>query len=153
MTETETGYAEGWKPSPGDRVQGVVTDVTATDGGYGVYPVVTLRTPDGSEVAVHAFHTVLRKELARRRPGVGDELDITYLGKKSGGRSDRGYDAYRVKSSKDAPFNWDSELSGEEREAWASDEPPIESAPLPQPADPTTQFVSDGDKFGSEPPF
>lgn len=161
MSDDETGYAEGWKPEPGNAVKGVVTDIAATDNGWGPYPVLTLKREDGSEIAVHAFHDVLRKELARRRPGVGADLEITYLGlKKPKGGSGNGYHAYRVRSSTDAVgYDWDSELPGEQRR---NDEPPIPPAPIPQTNPAAAQFVSNSgptvqeraaESYGDAPPF
>lgn len=137
-TETQQDYATGWRPKTGDRVAGKVIDITATDGGYGVYPIVTLETEGGGEVAVHAFHTVLRRELARRRPKIGDKLEITYLGKRDAKSGTQGYDAYRVKSDKDVVgYDWDSELSPEERATAAPVEPdvPIDTTDLAEPDD------------------
>ncbi len=134
--EEAQDYATGWRPKAGDEVAGKVIDITATDGGYGVYPIVTLEVEGGGEVAIHAFHTVLRRELARRRPKIGDKLDITYLGKRDGKPGTQGYDAYRVKSDKDVVgYDWDSELSPEERANAAPVEPdvPIANDDLPEP--------------------
>lgn len=139
MTDTQTDvpesdYATGWRPTKGDKVAGTVTDISATDGGYGVYPIVTLGQEGGGEVAVHAFHTVLRRELARRRPQIGDELEITYLGKQQGKSGSIGYDGYRVKSNKDVQgYDWDLELPEEQRQSSA--DPPI-AASTPTPGDP-----------------
>jgi hypothetical protein len=132
LSTEETDYAQGWRPEKGDKVAGVVVDIAATDGGYGIYPIVTLRT-DSGEVAVHAFHTVLRRELARRRPSVGDEIEITYLGKQAGRSGDRGYDGYRVRSDKDVVgYDWSQELV--DAQPGAVDDPvapPIAPAPVP----------------------
>lgn len=138
MTES-TEYAQGWRPTAGDKVAGAIVDIAATDGGYGIYPIVTLRT-DSGEVAVHAFHTVLRRELARRRPSVGDELEITYLGKQAGKPGSAGYDGYRVRSNKDVVgYDWDSEMPDDARPAAAADPaaPPIAPADIPSASTPT----------------
>lgn len=142
MSTESTDYAQGWRPSPGDKVSGQIVDIAATDGGYGVYPIVTLRSEDGGEVAVHAFHTVLRRELARRRPVVGDELEITYLGKQQGKSGTQGYDGYRVRSNKDTVgYNWDQELAPEER-APAPIEPDV---PIDMPAAVAAPVAQDDD--------
>lgn len=159
----ETGYAEGWKPSPGDEVAGRVIDIAATDGGWGPYPVVTLAGEDGVEVAVHAFHDVLKSELARRRPKVGDELSIKYLGQPNG----KNYHAYRVRGGQEGEFDW-STFGGQPspQSPSSSAEPPIapsagasasqgssagvavDEAPLP-PSPPAPK----GEQFGDEAPF
>lgn len=145
----EEAQAEGWRPEPGARIVGTVIDIAANDMGYGPYAIVTLETASGP-IAVHAFHTVLRRELAKRRPKVGDQLDITYLGKKGeGGHFGKGYDNYRVKSDKDAAgYDWNRDLPG-----GADDDPadvPIEPTPVPTVAE--TEKARD-EQFGATPPF
>jgi hypothetical protein len=71
--------AEGWRPNPGDVAEGKVTEISEYDGGYGSYPVVTIETDEG-KVALHAFHTVLRNELARLNVQVGEPLAVLYAG-------------------------------------------------------------------------
>lgn len=133
MTE-ENGYAEGWKPQPGDTVKGTVVALDATDAGYGAYPIVTLRRDDGTEAAVHCFHTVLKQEIIDLEPAIGDPLEVTYVGRKGdGGNYGKGYESYRVRGKKKA-FSWDRFASlGEPRQdaAVASAAPPIEPAPVP----------------------
>ena len=88
----------GWKPEPGDKVIGLVAMIqTAGEGGeYGAYPLLTIRKSDGSGwVAVHAFHNVLRGEIARAEVGVGDVIGIKYNGKVEGGKFGK-YENYRV---------------------------------------------------------
>jgi hypothetical protein len=104
MTD-QNWFPEAWRPEPGDTVHGFVVKVAAADGDYGPYPVVTIRTtqlPQGEvDVAVHAFHDMLRSELADRQVQAGDQLTITYLGK----HPEKGYYGYRV-SGTDKPFDW-----------------------------------------------
>jgi hypothetical protein len=82
----------GWKPTAGDKLIGVVVDIDERDGGYGMYPVVTVMTDDGNQFAFHAFHTVAKSELAKARPVIGDNIGIKYLGKPEG----KNYESYRV---------------------------------------------------------
>ena len=56
------------------------------------YPVVTVETGDGQELAFHAFHTVARNELAKQRPVIGDRIGVAYHGKRDG----KNYESYRV---------------------------------------------------------
>jgi hypothetical protein len=58
-------FPSGWKPAPGDSIEGKIVDLDVRHGEYDPYPVVTLETSRGA-VAVHACHEVLRNELARR---------------------------------------------------------------------------------------
>src|SRR5215213_5893131 len=108
--DLERDYAPAWKPSEGDALVGVVVDVTEREGNFGRYPIVTLRTADGEELAVHAFHEVLQGELAKVAPKPGDELGIRYLGK----HPERGYHRYRVRRAGDtAEVDWGRYGGGE----------------------------------------
>ncbi|MHB8469999.1 MAG: hypothetical protein ACYDCH_09625 [Gaiellaceae bacterium] len=93
--------AEAWKPNAGDKIVGEVIDVDSRDGGFGLYPIVVLRTDAGDEYAVHGFHTVIRNELAKRPPRIGERLGIKYLGK-----SDKGYEAYKIVFETAAAVDW-----------------------------------------------
>jgi hypothetical protein len=95
-------YAQAWRPAPGDKLVGEITDLSVFDAGYGDYPVVTVRTDDGTERSFHALHEVAQSELARVRPAVGDRIGVRYDGK----HADRGYHRYRVRSEADAAFDW-----------------------------------------------
>ena len=141
--EAQSDFPTAWRPEPGDTVTGTLLNVEAIDpNGNGVYPVVTLKT-DGGDIAVHAFHTVLRRELARRRPKVGDELTIVYQGKRPGGKNNE-YHAYRVSGGSGGEYDWSQDLPPDERPPSG---PPIQSAPVPQQAQPA------GAQFGDSPPF
>ncbi|HXH58447.1 hypothetical protein [Iamia sp.] len=79
--QLDQDHAPGWKPEPGAKVIGTVTDVTTLDGTYGVYPIVTVDQEGGAGlVAIHGFHTVLKGELARLQPKRGDRIGIIYKG-------------------------------------------------------------------------
>ena len=93
--------ATGWKPNPGDRLVGTVIDVDSRDGDYGVYPIVTVQTDNGDEIAIHAFHTVLRREFAKRQPQPGERIGVKYLGK-----SDKGYESYKIVWENVVPPDW-----------------------------------------------
>jgi hypothetical protein len=94
--------AEGWKPKPGDKIVGEVIDVDSRETEYGVYPIVTLRTDAEDELAIHGFHTVLKSEFAKRPPRLGERIGVKYLGK-----SDKGYEAYRVVFERAAAVDWE----------------------------------------------
>lgn len=87
--------APAWKPEPSDKIVGTIVALDERTNDYGTYPIVTLALDDGSEVALHAFHSVFSSELARWRPKVGERLGVKYLGKVGG--EDRSYHGYRVK--------------------------------------------------------
>jgi len=79
----ESTFAPGWRPAIHEVVQGVVIELSERLG-YDdkPYPIVVLNKKDGSgEVALHAFHTVLRAKLAANEPAVGDRLAVRYEGK------------------------------------------------------------------------
>lgn len=146
----ENGYAEAWRPTPGDVLTGTLAGVEMIDpGGNGPYPVVTLQTPAG-ERNVHAFHSVLRRSLARRAPKIGDEVTITYLGERPGGKNGTYHD-YKVRGGQGQEFDWATQLPAEERQEIAalSAEPPIPSSPTPSQS---TQEKA-ADNFGDKPPF
>lgn len=86
---------QGWKPDVGDKIVGTIVALDQRDSDYGgTYPIVVLRPePDeGFNVAVHAFHTVLKNELAKLQPLVGERIAIVYRGIPDG----RKYENYGV---------------------------------------------------------
>jgi hypothetical protein len=117
--ELDRDYAPAWRPERGDKLVGVVTDLSEREGYGGVmYPIVTVRQADGVELAFHAFHEVAQTELAKLRPKVGDEIGIKYLGKvkpEGGGSS---YHGYRLRKSggSSAGVNWSRYGDGDEPE-------------------------------------
>jgi hypothetical protein len=111
-------FAPAWRPQPSDKLDYNVTELSMYDGaGYGAYPIGTgtlnqpARTKDGErqageEIAVHAFHTVLRNELPKHKPQVGERVVIFYGGKKRAG--DTSYHVYAVRMPERPvqPFSW-----------------------------------------------
>jgi hypothetical protein len=96
-------FPPAWRFEPGGKLVGEVIGLTEREGNFGRYPIVTLRTDNGDEVAVHAFHDVLSRNLAQVAPGVGDRIGIKYLGR----HPERGYHAYRVeRAGGPRGFNW-----------------------------------------------
>lgn len=93
----DASYAAAWRPDVDDKLVGEVVALSERDGGYGNYPILTLRRDDGEELAVHAMHYVLSSELAKLRPKIGDRLAIKYLGKIAP-KTGAPYHAYRVVS-------------------------------------------------------
>lgn len=165
----ETSYAEGWRPNPGDEISGKVIDISVGQGSYEPYPIVTLEDEGGTQMAVHAFHGVLQGELARRRPKIGDELKIRYLGKAEPKGNGNPYHNYRVQGGTEPPFNW-AAFGGEPEQL--SSAPPIAPAPTfasvgapmqqassaPAAAEdfsplPPKPPAPQGEQFGDEPPF
>lgn len=89
--------APGWRPEPGDKVIGTIVEISEAPGtDFGAYPLITIEQDDGTEIAVHAFHSVLRNELESKQPSEGDRIGIRYAGKVAGKSGGRDYESYRV---------------------------------------------------------
>jgi hypothetical protein len=156
--------SNAWIPEKeGDSIEGKLIDV-ATGSGYEgkPYPIITLDV-DGVEVPIHAFHYVLRTELARRRPKIGDDVKIVYQGKTPDSKDRKGFHKYRVQGGQSQAYNWDNDLPPEERatavQQQASDvDLPIDDVELP-PAPPTAEEIAAARalvaaaKFGDDTPF
>jgi hypothetical protein len=121
LDERLDSFAEPWKPEPGDKLVGEVVELDERTNEYGTYPVVTVRTDDGEELAFHAFRTVAKNELAKQRPEVGDRIGIKYVGKPEG----KDYELYRVKvernESQPQPLDWSAYAGDEPSEAETDD--------------------------------
>lgn len=109
-----------WKPQPGDTITGRIEDISEHDAGYGRYPILELATGTGT-VAVHAFHDVLKAELARLAPEIGDTVTIAYKVK----HLERGYHQYRVRDGdgRGRGINWSHYGDATGTEAPQSDVP------------------------------
>jgi hypothetical protein len=161
-SEAQSDFPEAWRPEEGDKIKGRVVSVAmGPDFGYGAYPIVTITDAAGNERAIHAMHRVLRTELARRRPGHGDEIEVTYVGKRAP-KSGNGnpFHVYRVKGGKPPEFNWDAELpEGERQGVQRSSAPPIAPSrpardePFTPPASFQPQPKPTGEQFGDDVPF
>ena len=77
-TPYEGGAAVAFN-DPGDTVVGVVRDIEARAGNHGEVVVVTLLGDDGEEREVWCGAAVLRSEMARCAPQVGDKVKVTLL--------------------------------------------------------------------------
>ena len=76
LEERLDDIAEAWKPEEGDKLVGTVQSVEMFDGKFGPYPLLVIESGDSREVAVHAFHTVLKSELSRKQPQPGDRIGL-----------------------------------------------------------------------------
>ncbi len=83
--------APGWRPEKGEQIIGTIVEIGEAKGDYAAYPLITIETATG-DIAVHAFHTVLRQELESKQPAEGDRIGIRYLGVPD----DKDYESYRV---------------------------------------------------------
>lgn len=110
--------------TPGTEYRGTLD---ASDYGDGEeYPIVTIRQDDGEEVAVHGFHTVLKRELAKLAPKVGDQIGVKYVGIPAG----KSYELYRVilergDGAAAAEPDWATMAQQADREAALTDDDPF----------------------------
>ena len=87
LDQSEREYV-GWNPAEHPQIIGTVADITpgCDCGGYGQHTILSIDTPDGEGIAVHAFHTTLRNQIEPKirqgRLGVGDLIAISHLGTK-----------------------------------------------------------------------
>jgi hypothetical protein len=100
-------FADAWRPDPGGKLVGEIVEL-GSRAGYNdeLYPIVTVRRDDGVELAAHCFHTVLRNELAKIRPQVGQRIAIRYEGERQGADGKSRYHAYRVATDSVPVFSW-----------------------------------------------
>jgi hypothetical protein len=99
----EKHYAPGWRPAIHEIAQGVVAELGERLG-YDdkPYPIVVIRKGSGEEVALHAFHYVLRSKLAEEKPAIGDRIAVRYDGKvksKTGGKAYHSYSVVRERAN------------------------------------------------------
>ena len=131
----ESGLPSAWRPDQEDPpvIIGEVLEIQKGTSDYEPYPLVIVRKDDGEEKAVHGFHTVLKNELMRHRPQVGERIGIKYLGEQptKPGSKFKSFIGYRVKMDRQAvEFDWNKIGQPEEEEAYAA----IEREPVTVPA-------------------
>lgn len=107
----ESGLPSAWRPDQDDpdMIVGEVVDIQVGTSDYDPYPLILIRQDDGEEKAVHGFHTVLKNELKRQRPQIGERMGIKYLGeqKTKPGSKFNSFIGYRVKVERDTgAFDW-----------------------------------------------
>ena len=108
----ESGLPSAWRPDQedADLLIGDVLEIEVGSSDYGRYPIIVVRQEDGTEKAVHGFHSVLQNELTKHRPQVGERVGIKYLGdvETKPGSKYKSYKGYRVKvdREKGQDFDW-----------------------------------------------
>lgn len=95
--------SEQWRPDPGEGIEGVVTETftfpskykDAKTGTYPDIPGLVLKV-DGDDTlwSVVGLHGVLRQEIEKAEPAVGDRVAIIYTGKREGKEFE--YEHYRM---------------------------------------------------------
>lgn len=132
MSTQEFDFAPAWRPEVGDVVEGEIVTLDNGYSNYGQYPIVTLRLADGSEVAIHAFHSALRNRLMDVKPSIGNTLAVKYFGEVDNKKGDQKYYKYGVRSNaKQADF-------------WGAAETPSPIAPPRGAVLPSEQEADDG---------
>jgi hypothetical protein len=96
VDEERGSFPEPWKPEAGETLIGIVRDRRSVDTDDGQRDVLELERPDGTRVSVWLSRAVLREEIDRANPKLGDGLGIKYLGEREG-KSGRPYHLYRVR--------------------------------------------------------
>lgn len=90
LTETlAIRTARGWRPQPGETLEGTLVALEKREGDYGAYPCLIYRTDAGEYVAVHAFHSILKDEYAKLhavaqttgQPMIGRRHTVHYAGR------------------------------------------------------------------------
>ena len=103
---TDHGSVDYWKPSVGDAVLGEILDIDFRTAKHsGRTPVITIADElSGKTLEVWAMHTVLRSELKKLAPAVGDRVGI-----RRQPDSEKGYRRFLVVGdSERTPVDWDS---------------------------------------------
>ncbi len=59
--------APAWRPAPGEKVVGVVADISEREGQFGRYPIVTLRTEAGELAFTLSTRSWLASSAGSRR--------------------------------------------------------------------------------------
>jgi hypothetical protein len=110
--------AIAWRPAQGDMIQGIIVTVLLRSGNeYGSYPIIILDTGSVPYTAVHAFHTILRNQLAAIKASSGDNITIIDLGDLDSGKLDSDgapifyHDSVVVLNNEKAglEYKWDAE--------------------------------------------
>ena len=117
MSQTEFITTISWQPDNPDNedanhdnpLEGKFTRGEVRTGGeWGDYPILFIEKDDGSEVAVHAFRTVLLNELTSTAPKIGERVQLFYGGTQKPKGSGKPYHVYKVKviGREGGSFNW-----------------------------------------------
>ncbi len=155
--ELERDYPEAWRPKPGDKLVGELVHVEERDGGYGAYPVLTIRDQDGKDWAWHGMHSVARGEVGRLQPRIGERLGVKYLGKLTGKTAGTTYHGWKVRAERVPGTTVDLAAYGRDDEGVGDpplpDEPPFDwSARTEEPPLPDSPARGDEPPLPDEPP-
>jgi hypothetical protein len=133
MNETQT--ATGWRPNEGDQLVGVVISLDKGWSDYknSFYPIVTLKSDDGTVTNVHCFHAVLERRMLSLAPAIGDKLRITMQGKSRTKDGKREVTNYTVESNRkqDSGAFWEG-LGGSQSAPATARSAPVETEDFTQ---------------------
>lgn len=119
LDEKLTATRENWKPhsdlSQPKSISGLVIDLSERELGYeqqGTAPFVRVLADDGTEWSIAGFHAVLRAELLRTGPNVGDRIGVIYQGEGTAKENQSPPHLYRVviERNPDGPQEPDRDL-------------------------------------------
>lgn len=116
-------FAPAWRPNEGDVIQGKVVSIAQRTGDYEPYWIVTLEKDDGTQEAIHAFHTRAKQELQKIRPQIGHRIAMKYLGKRDG--KTYSYHDYRAATEHAPTVDWGK--PAEERPEPAASDFPVDA--------------------------
>ena len=112
----DRGYAQPWRPDPGDIIVGELVDYQENvKTQYGVSDVAELKTDHGQRRAVWLFHEVLADQWAEKDPSIGDRVGVLYYGKtdpENGGSSYHNYQVDVEPAEDSKPSDPDESLNG-----------------------------------------
>jgi hypothetical protein len=82
LAERLDHFPEAWRPTQaGEKLIGELVDVDFRDSEYGdPYPILVVLDADGREWAWHGFHAAARREVARKRPQIGERIGVVFAG-------------------------------------------------------------------------
>lgn len=108
LDEITEDNGEAWKPADDEDIpegiQGKVISVSSveTDQKYGggTVPLLEIQEKSGRIWSVRGYHTVLRNQIEKNNPQVGDIVAIKYLGEKDNKKGDNSYQNYGMKCPK-----------------------------------------------------
>lgn len=98
-----------WKPAAGDVIEGTYLGSKTRSNGFGDYPIHFLDAGEDRVVAIHAFHSVLRKGFDETKPQPGACLTVCYKGQQQNSDKTRTYHNYSVKVADSVTANTEPE--------------------------------------------
>jgi hypothetical protein len=111
--KADRGFPEAWMPqAPGDELVGVVQAIKPTvRTSYGPVPVLEIEQPgpNGKTWSVWLLHTVLRREVWRQEPAIGETIYIRYDGRVKPEAGTSAYESYTVlvdRPDQNTEINW-----------------------------------------------